>query len=63
MTDYERLSNEINKKNFMIRLRQNYLSNLTFNTWNNLPEEAIAASSINEFKNRGYLLEHFDYVI
>lgn len=47
---------KLKKVNYKTRSRLNYLptylSNRIFDTWNNLTEEVIAASSTNEFKNR-----------
>ena len=43
---------KLRKENFGTTVRQMFLSNRVFDTWNGLPEEVISAPSVNAFKNR-----------
>lgn len=43
---------KLKKENFRSTVRQVFVSNRVFDTWNGLPEEVVRAPSVNVFKNR-----------
>ncbi|KAJ8969640.1 hypothetical protein NQ317_009573 [Molorchus minor] len=43
---------KLTREHFSTTIRQNFLTNRVFYTWNLLPEEVVSAPSVNSFKNR-----------
>lgn len=43
---------KLKKQEFSTRVRQNFLCNRVFSSWNSLPAEVVGAVSVNSFKNR-----------
>lgn len=47
---------KLRRERFRSRAREHFLSNRIFDVWNGLPDDVVAASSVNVFKNRLDLL-------